>query len=148
MFENDFAVGIDDESGVVEVVVGSGIFGADDEMFGVAFAPGANAAGDGAVKGVFAEDVDVGVGMFLFEEIEFGGDFEFDGKFELDAGEANGLGGGRGGRRFDLEERDEEKNGNGADQAWFGAEGRDCCKKKKLQRKDRRLSSVNWNGFA
>ena len=85
LFENDFAVRIDDEGGVVEVCAG-GIFAAGDQVFFVLLAPFEDARRDGAVEGVFTEHKQFGFRMLLNQQIEFARNFQRNGKFQLDSG--------------------------------------------------------------
>ena len=65
LLEDDVAVGADNKCRVVEISGGQGILASRDEKTLMLFAPSLNSVGDGAEKGVFAEDNDLGLGFGL-----------------------------------------------------------------------------------
>ena len=90
LLENDFTGGIHNEDGVVVVAGHRIVFAAGNEIALVSAAPVSDLWWDGAVKGVFGEDEELGVGILGDEAVEVFGDFEGGREFELDAGDVEG----------------------------------------------------------
>ena len=94
LLKDDFAVWADDEGGVVKCFsIGFELFflAAGDEVFGMGAAPILDSFWNGSVKGVFAEDENLRVGMGCENAIQMCGDFEGGREFQLDASDFDGV---------------------------------------------------------